>query len=203
MKPTLLLVHGIFNQGRMFWKMAHHFAQRGYEVHAPDLVPNSACTSLSVLSGQLREYIDTHLPADAPYHLLGFSMGGLVSRHYLQAHAELVRVQSFTTLSSPHNGTLNAWWLPLKGWREMRPGSAFLRQLAANDPRIATHLRPLSIWTPLDLVILPSNSSVWDIADNESFPVPLHPAMRYSRKVIARVERHLGEAHAEASPAPA
>ena len=193
MKPTTLLVHGIFNQGRMFWTMAHHLARRGHQVHAPDLVPNDASTSLTVLSEELGRYIDRHLQPGTPYHLLGFSMGGLVCRHYLQAHAELDRVQSFTTLSSPHNGTLNAWWLPLRGWREMRPGSAFLRQLAAHDHRISARLRPLSLWTPFDLIILPASSSVWDIATNESFPVPLHPAMRYSKRVIARLDQHFAD----------
>ena len=193
--PNLILVHGIFNQGRMFWKMAHHFSQRGYQVTAPDLVPNSASTSLTLLSEQLDRHIREQIPEGQAYHLLGFSMGGLISRHYLQEHADLDRVLSFTTLSTPHHGTLNAWLMPWPGWREMRKNSAFLKQLEANDHRIAERLHPLSLWTPMDLTILPANSSVWEIAQNESIPVAMHPVMRHSTRVIQRVETHLEEAN--------
>ena len=200
MKPNIILVHGILNQGRMFWKMAQHLAKCGFQVYAPDLKPNTAITSLTLLSEQLSRYIQNNLSTNSSYHLLGFSMGGLISRHYLQTYADIHRVQSFTTLSSPHKGTLNAWLLPLKGWKEMRPNSLFLQQLSANDHRIASYLRPLSLWTPFDLVILPANSSIWDIATNESFHIPIHTSMLYSKKVVARLVQHLGKENTSSFP---
>ena len=45
MKPNIILVHGILNQGRMFWTMAQHLAKCGFGI--PDLKPNTAITSLT------------------------------------------------------------------------------------------------------------------------------------------------------------
>ena len=38
---TLVLVHGIFDTGRIFVRMTRHFAARGLRVLAPDLKPSS------------------------------------------------------------------------------------------------------------------------------------------------------------------
>jgi triacylglycerol lipase len=51
----------------------------------------------------------------------------------------------------------------------------------------------VSYRTPMDLVILPTDSSVWDRAENLSFPVVLHPLMLTSGKVLDDIERRLLE----------
>ena len=66
MKPNIILVHGILNQGRMFWTMAQHLAKCGFQVYAPDLKPNTAITSLTLLSEQLSRYIQITYQQIAP-----------------------------------------------------------------------------------------------------------------------------------------
>ena len=75
----------------------------------------------------------------------------------------------------------------------MRQQSEFIAELEENDHRIAQHCRPLSLWTPLDLMILPQNSSVWHIAENEQMLVSMHPNMIRAHKVLDRVTKHVKE----------
>jgi triacylglycerol lipase len=194
-KPHILMVHGIFNSGRCFNKMALHFEKQGYAVHRPTLRPNFGFASLPQLSCLVKDYIDAHIPEGARLHLIGYSMGGVILRHLLQDQLGiLVRTLSFSTISSPHNGSLNAWLLPLPGWVDMRQSSRFLGNLEKGDHQIARHCKPLSLWTPLDLVILPQSSSIWSIARNEKYIVSMHPNMIRNRKILDRITRHILEA---------
>jgi triacylglycerol lipase len=126
------------------------------------------------------------------FHLIGHSMGGLVMRCYAQRYASAREVCGFVTLSSPHNGSLWAWTQPTPGGRDMRAGSALLKELATNDHRLE-HLKPLSLWTPFDLMILPSHSSVWPVATNERVWLPMHPQLKHSRALTKRVLIYLGD----------
>ena len=72
----------------------------------------------------------------------------------------------------------------------MRPGSPFLADLARSQDRLGK-MRVASYRTPMDLVILPPTSSVWDRAENLEYPVVLHPLMLNSRKVLADMEQRL------------
>jgi triacylglycerol lipase len=173
--------------------MQWHLEESGYTVHCPTLTPNFGIASLPELTSKVEHYIQEHIPENSSVHLIGYSMGGLICRHFLQQQNELQRYLSLTTLATPHNGSLHAWLLPLPGLLDMRQQSEFIAELEENDHRIAQHCRPLSLWTPLDLMILPQNSSVWHIAENEQMLVSMHPNMIRAPKVLDRVTKHVKE----------
>jgi len=101
---NVILVHGIFDTSRVFWLMKRRFLRLGYKVFAPDLRPATGSASLVELAGKLESYIEKNVPCDEDFHVLGFSMGGLISRHYLQEMADLKRILSFTILSARTTG---------------------------------------------------------------------------------------------------
>ena len=117
-------------------------------------------------------------------------MGGLVSRHYLQNLGGAARCKSLFTISSPHQGTWAAWAYPSKGAAQMRPGSGFLANLSNSEARLGA-MPVVSYRTPMDLIILPPTSSVWQRAENLEFTVPLHPLMLNSGPVLDDIERRL------------
>ena len=125
-----------------------------------------------------------------PISIVAFSMGGLVSRYYLQNLGGAKRCEQLITISSPHNGTTAAWWYPSQGAREMRPKSAFLTELKRTEPKLGD-MKITSYRTPMDLVILPADSSKWDRADHLTFPVLLHPLMLVSKPVMDDIEKRL------------
>jgi len=67
---------------------------------------------------------------------LGFSMGGIIGRYWLQKFDGHKRTRRLISIGSPHKGTLMAQLIPkypFKGISEMKISSKFLRELANND----------------------------------------------------------------------
>lgn len=198
-KPTLppsaqvkrvVLVHGFLDTGITFGLLKRRLEQRGIECYVPRLKHADARGGLEACAVKLKQDIDERFGSSEPISLVGFSMGGLVSRQYLQNLGGAARCERFITISSPHHGTKVAWLYPSQGAVQMRPGSEFLKELERSESSLA-HLPITSYRTPLDLMILPATSSIWDRAENLEFPVLLHPLMLLSTPVLADIENHL------------
>ncbi|HWR02098.1 MAG TPA: alpha/beta fold hydrolase [Chlorobaculum sp.] len=187
---NVVLVHGIFDTGEVFRKMSEALKSEAFRTFTPDLTPNSGRKGLDHLAHQLRDYVEVHLPRHDKFFLIGFSMGGLICRYYLQNLDGIHRVGKFISLSAPHNGSLLAWGLPHTGGRQMRPNSDFLKELN-RDPAGLRSLRPVSMWTPFDLSIVPATSSKMPEFRDVRLPVLLHPWMLTDSKSIAAVIREL------------
>ncbi len=185
-----VLVHGIFEDGKRFKKMKARLESRGIECIVPKLLYHDGTGGLDFLAEHLKGDIDEAFGRDEKIILIGFSMGGLISRYYLQNLGGVDRCATFITISSPHHGTAAAWTYPSKGVTQMRRGSPFLADLAEGQKRLGD-LPVISYRTPMDMIILPSESSVWDRAENISVPIPLHPLMIQSDKVISDIERRI------------
>jgi len=65
--------------------------------------------------------------------LVGHSMGGMAIRAWWRRHGAPGRVWRVMTLGTPHGGTLLAQFSPATNARQMRPGSPWLRELAAQE----------------------------------------------------------------------
>jgi triacylglycerol lipase len=185
-----VLVHGILEDGTAFNSLRRRLETHGIQCHVPQLKPNDAREGIDKLAETLKEDIDAEFGPDARFAMVGFSMGGLVSRHYLQNLGGAERCDSFITVSSPHHGTKMAYTYPGKGARQMRPGSPFLRNLEETEHRLGD-IPVVSYRTPMDLIILPTDSSVWKRAENHSHPVILHPLMLHSKPVLDDIEKRL------------
>lgn len=191
-RNPLLLVHGIGDTGAVFNKMALYLRQRGWSVYTLDLVPNNGAVGLDELAKQVTDYVALHLPPEQPLDLVGFSMGGIVSRYYLQRLGGISRVQRFITISSPHNGTVIAYGSLRLGCVQMRPNSPFLLDLNS-DAQMLKQLNFTSIWTPYDLMIMPAKSSQMLLGREVILPVALHPWMLTDSRSLAIVAEALAE----------
>lgn len=186
----VLLVHGINDTARSMRRIQWMLEARGWQVRAISLQPNDASVPFDVMARQLAAFADASFPRGQKFDLVAFSMGGLVSRYYLQKLGGRAHVRRFVTISTPNHGTIWAWLSGRSGVKEMRPGSAMLRELNGE----ADQLRPLdytSIYTPLDLTILPASSSRMAVARNVIAWCPLHPLMVCMPGPLRAVERAL------------
>ena len=191
-KPAVILVHGIYDSGeKMLW-LAHRFELAGYETFCPSIIPSNGDLTIVDAATQLDEKVLARFGNSRPLHVVGFSMGGLIARQWLVKFPVRQRVVSFATLSAPHHGTAFANINQKPGVQDMRPGSNFLTNLATGVSLLAT-LHPLSIYTPLDLIILPASSSEWSIATNQKHWALFHPWMVFSPTVAARLLQYMGE----------
>jgi triacylglycerol lipase len=68
----------------------------------------------------------------------------------------------------------------------MRPNSEFLQALNQRMDMLKA-IQFTSIWTPLDLTIIPANSSQMPLGEEVQIPVPLHPWMIRDRRSLQAV----------------
>jgi triacylglycerol lipase len=175
-RNPVLLVHGINDTGAVFHRMAPYLTQRGWSVYDLDLMPSNGDLSLDQLGQQVASSIATTFAPEQPFDLVGFSMGGIVSRYYVQCLGGINRVQRLITIASPHHGTWIAYLSERLGCVQMRPDSAFLQQLN-QEAVMLERLNFTSIWTPFDLMIVPANSSQMQVGQNVQVPVLTHAGM--------------------------
>ncbi len=186
----VLLVHGIDDTGAVFDQMAGYLRKLGWSVHTLDLAPKNGDAGLDLLAKQVADYVAITFTPEQPFDLIGFSMGGIVSRYYVQRLGGINRVQRFITISSPHHGTVVAYASQRLGCLQMRPNSAFLKDLNS-DVVMLRRLSFTSIWTPYDLMIVPTNSSQLPIGEEVILPVALHSWMLSDSRCLAVVAEAL------------
>ncbi len=191
-RNPVLLIHGIDDTGAVFKTMANYLGERGWSVYTLDLVPNNGDVGLDELAKQVADYIASNFAPEQPLDLVGFSMGGIVSRYYIQRLGGIERVQRFITISSPHYGTVIAYASGRPGCVQMRHNSDFIKELNS-DAAILKQLNFTSIWTPYDLMIVPANSSQMPFLRDVTVPVILHPLMLRDSRSLAMVAQALAE----------
>lgn len=189
-KNPIILVHGIFDTQSIFNRMNAYLTRLGWEVHTLNLVPNDGRLGLEVLAKQVSDYVAKTFPHEQPIDVVGFSMGGIVSRYYVQRLNGVERVQRLVTISSPHNGTLTGFLYPTLAASQMRPNSSFLQDLN-QDLTPLERLNFTSIWTPFDGMIVPAKSSQISVGEELTVNVLVHAWMVTDIKALDVVAKTL------------
>ena len=191
-RNPVLLVHGIFRNSKVFRKMSGYLRQEGWSVYTLDLKPNNGSVCLDKLAIQVADYIEKNFTPQQPLDLVGLSMGGLVTRYYLQRLGGIKRIERFITISSPHNGTKLAYLSNLPGSVQMRPESEFLQELNL-DSQMLDRINFTSIWTDWDFVIIPARSSQMPVGREVKVPVFAHAFMVKDTRSIQAVASALSQ----------
>lgn len=180
----ILLVHGLLDTTKDFKVMSAYLTNFGFQVHAINLIPNNGSADLADLAQQVKNYIDSNFEAKTKINLLGFSMGGIVTRYYLQRLNGIEKVDKYINISAPNNGTILSFLLPLKGILQMRPQSQFLKDLNQDVQEKLSQINTLILWTSFDLMILPSKSTKLGLKQEICLPILLHPCMLRDRRAL-------------------
>jgi triacylglycerol lipase len=191
----VLLVPGMMGAAQNFDAMKARLERSGWSaVRAITLEPNDGSLSVPEMAlqvGRAAQALRAETGVDQ-IDIVGFSMGALVTRFWMQRLGGREQVRRFISISGPHAGTLTAFLRPGAGVRQMRPRSRLLRALAA-DPRPWGDVEVHTFRTPLDLIIVPSSSSLLPGAATErTFLVPIHHWMLSDAQVIEAVIEVLG-----------
>jgi triacylglycerol lipase len=190
--PPVVLLHGIFRDHQHMGRLRQAFTLAGRRVLSPDLPTKLGAVGLEQLAANLGEYLAANLQPGERCDIIGHSMGGMVARAFVQHHGGHARLRHLVTLASPHHGTLAAWCWPGRGARDLRPGSAFLRELARNAHQLEA-VQVTSYWTPFDLMIVPAKSSELSPARNVRIALPHHQSLvtspRLARELVTLLAR--------------
>lgn len=184
--PFVVLVHGFWDTGEVFAPLEKALNARGIETLAPTLEPRDGRKGLEDLAKKLSQQIDDKAGPNRKIHLVGFSMGSLVSRYYIQRLGGKHRTLHFFSISGPHHGTRTAPLYPAESTRQMAPGSPFLKDLN-DDWNTKLPVPTTSFWTSADLLIIPPKSSILPEANNQEIDCLLHPLMVRNKVVIKTI----------------
>ena len=186
----VVLVHGFLNRGGIMKGIARGLERRGHRCHLPSLSPCDGRGGLARLAEQLSAVIRRQTHPEQPIAVIGFSMGALVARYYLQELEGHGRTRAFFSICGPHAGTRSARFYFSQAAVEMRPGSAFLRRLDDGACRLAG-LAITSYWTPHDLMIRPVTSCQWPAGEIVRIPSLLHSLMPFNTELRDDIARRL------------
>ena len=186
----IVLVHGIWNRAEIFTTLKTYLEADDHVVYALSMTPNNGDALLESLADQLSAFVDVQLGPHQRFNLLGFSMGGLVSRYYVQRLGGSNRVEKLVTVSAPHQGTFLALGSHRPGIRQMCPNSEFIKALNQDAACLKT-LQFFSFWTPFDLLILPPWSSLIKIGQVQRLLIPSHNRMIKDQQALSAIAQVL------------
>lgn len=186
----VVLVHGFLNRGGILRKLAQHLEREGHTCYLPSLKPCDARCGLPTLADQLQHFIAAELPTGERFALVGFSMGAIIGRYYLQELGGGERTSVFVSIAGPHQGTWSAYLYPGEGVRQLRYQGEFIRQLERSNHRIA-RLPKVSYWTPFDLMIRPVASTRWAEGEVVRIPSLLHSLLVFDPRLFRDLARRL------------
>jgi len=134
-KRPIFLIHGLWNNPKLFEKLIRKIKEDDYALYRPHLPHKYGNTSLRRLARDLDSKIEELVGPEIEIDIVGFSMGGLISRIWLQNHNGFSRTKRFFSIGTPHLGTYTAQMIPsflMPGIAEMKRGSRLL-SLLNND----------------------------------------------------------------------
>ncbi len=175
-KRPIFLVHGLWNNPKLFKKLIEKIKQDDYLLYRPHLPHKFGMTSLRELARDLDSKIEECVGPEREIDIVGFSMGGLISRIWLQNYNGFLRTKRFFSIGTPHFGTYTAQLIPssfMPGIAEMKRGSGLLSQLN-NDLTSLQMVECVSFFTRWDLMSFPGWQAKLEIGDSYHLPVLTH-----------------------------
>jgi hypothetical protein len=174
----VLLVHGLVDNRSVFSVMSRSLRRRGF-AHVGTWNYSPLLTDVAAAARDLGEHIERicEQTGHDQVHVVGHSLGGLISRYYVQRRGGDRRVASLVTLGTPHAGSRWAHVVPTPLIRQLRPGSSVLQELAQPAPDCRTPIT--AVYSDLDQVVVPTASGRCD-----------HPDLA-ARNVLVRGVGHL------------
>jgi len=183
------LIHGLWNTSSIFSSITSKLDDIGIEYFAPTLNHSYGMISIIDLTNILNELILEKYGLEKELDILGFSMGGIIGRYWIQKFNGYKRTKRFISIGSPHKGTLIAQLVPLypfRGISEMKINSNFLRELAKND-FLLDDIECINFFTYWDLMVFPSWWTNLNLGKKISVKVYKHRNLVRNKSVVDKI----------------
>ncbi|MGW3953183.1 esterase/lipase family protein [Streptomyces sp. NPDC004752] len=196
----VLLVHGLADGGSVVLPLQRALGGLGtgpfisvsYPAFSPDL---------RAVARALGEQVELACArcAERTAVVIGYSLGGLIARYYVQRLGGDAHVPLVITLATPHSGTATALLAPPHPLlRQLRPGSELLTELA--QPAAGCGTRFVAFYSDRDEAVIPAAKGRIDHPDlmvrNVLVPgvghltLPLHrPVIDQVRSLLAAIQQ--------------
>ena len=187
------MVHGLLDSPAVFERLQGELAGRRPDLLIPALPLRLGLTPVETAAQLLHDQIEAAYPNPTPIDLLGFSIGGVIARTWIQRLGGYRRTRRFFSVGSPQQGTLTALPWPrrlFKGLADLRFGSALLQGLNSDLDTLAG-VECHSFYSAVDLAVLPGWQAVLPIGERIRLPVATHPQLLRDRAALRPLARAL------------
>ena len=188
-RNPIILIHGLWNNSSIFSSISSKLDDIGIEYFAPTLKHSYGMTSIIDLTIILNELILEKYGLEKELDILGFSMGGIIGRYWLQKFNGYKRTRRFISIGSPHKGTFMAQLVPkfpFRGISEMKIKSKFLRELEKND-FLLDDIECINFFTYWDLMVFPSWWTNLNLGEKISVRVYKHRNLVRNNSVVDKI----------------
>ncbi len=178
-KHCLVLVHGLWDNPKIFCDLVKRLNQYCVEILVPDIPHEYGRIPLSMLASNLDNLILDRFGSQTTIDLLGFSMGGVISRVWLQYLGGALRTNHFLSVGSPHQGTFTAECIPswlMPGIGDMKRSSPLLKGLNS-DIYLLDGVKCSSYFCRFDMMVVPGWQAVLPIGSSQALPSVTHKGM--------------------------
>ena len=199
----VLLVHGLVDNRSVFSVMNRGLRRRGF-THVCSWNYSPLLTDIARGADDLGRHIEgiCEQTGHDRVHVVGHSLGGLISRYYVQKRGGDRRVESLVTLGTPHHGSVWAHVVPTPLIRQLRPASPVIRELDEPAPGCRTPIT--AIYSDLDQMVVPTSSGRCDHPDLQARNVLVrgvgHMSLPRDRRVVDEVATTLAGVRRTAVP---
>ena len=183
------MIHGLWNTSSIFSSITSKLDEIGIEYFAPNLNHSYGMTSIIDLTNIVNELILEKYGLEKKIDILGFSMGGIIGRYWLQKFNGYKRTRRFISIGAPHKGTLIAQLVPkfpFRGISEMKINSYFLRELAKNE-FLLNDIECINFFTYWDLMVFPGWWTNLNLGKQISLKVYKHRNLVRNKSVVEKI----------------
>tara|TARA_Y100001968_G_scaffold325546_1_gene366954 strand:+ start:6320 stop:6934 length:615 start_codon:yes stop_codon:yes gene_type:complete len=156
-KRPIVFIHGLWNSSKIFNEIFDKLEKFKVEYLAPTLTHNFGMVSIVELANSLDYEITNKFGKERVIDIVGFSMGGIIGRYWINKLGGYKRTKKFISIGSPHNGTLTAQLIPkfpFKGISEMKINSSLINELSSEND-LLKNIECTSFFTHWDLMVFP------------------------------------------------
>ena len=188
-----MLVHGLLDSPAVFNALKRCLGNQRQPLLIPELPLRFGLTPISEAAELLGSHIEAAFGLEQPIDLLGFSIGGVIARTWIQLLGGQRRTRRFTSVGSPQQGTLTAQPWPgrlLAGIADLKSGSPLLTELNGNLDALAG-IDCCSFYSAIDLAVLPGWRAVLPVGRTQMLPVWAHPQLLRAPKSVQLLAQEL------------
>lgn len=186
-------MHGLLDTPAVFDGLKRMLGGGRQPLLTPALPMRLGRTPILETAELLGGHIEAAFGRDEPIDLLGFSMGGVIARSWIQLLGGHRRTRRFISVGSPQQGTVTAQPWPeriFRGIADLRWGSQLLKRLNSELDLLET-IECHSFYSALDLVVLPGWKAVLPVGTCTMLPVPTHPQLLRDRAALHQLANEL------------
>ena len=192
-RNPIILIHGLWNTSSIFSFITSKLDEQGVDYFAPTLNHSFGMTSIVELTNLMDQLILEKYGLQQEIDVLGFSMGGVIGRYWINKLNGYKRTKRFITIGSPHNGTLASQLVPkypFRGISEMKINSSLLRDLAKYD-YFLNDIDCISFFTFWDLMVFPGWRAHLNVGEKISLKILKHRNLVRNPAAVDRIIERL------------